>query len=644
MASRSIALAVKAFCFAFDVAAGAAALIASLAVVRSLRRAPPSDWVEVSAIVVFVCSAAFAFWLRGVHRQVWRHASLRDLLRLSQAVALTYLIASPALIYAKAFAGFELSAIPASAPLWIILMVGARMLARARASDDLAALFRSGPTDGQPALIVGPADRVADAIAALWRSPEPFAFRPIGIVESNSRHIGRDIGGVQVMGGLDQLDQLFQHYTARYGERPMIALAAAPDDRATMDAALAVASARTATLLRLASREGRAVPRQIRPADLLARAERHLEREPIARLVTGSRVLITGGGGTIGGELALQCAALRPAQLAIFDASEFNLFEIDNRLREAHPDIERRMIIGDVRDAAALAAALEEVRPDVVIHAAALKHVPLAEANAREAVLTNLGGLCETARRAAAAGVSHFTFISTDKAVSPSSMMGASKRAAELFLQRFAAEAGAMRISIVRFGNVLGSKGSVAPLFEQQIEAGGPVTLTHPDMTRYFMSVEEAAALTLQAAALSSGRKAARASVFVLDMGEPVRVMDLAQRMIRMKGLVPGSDIPIRFTGIRPGEKLHEKIFYDGETVLTTGVEGVLEAVDLASTAPASAAFVGPLLAAASDRTAAFDIARFHQIAPEVFTDPVKNLSAAENKADKSARAPAAPY
>ena len=439
----------------------------------------------------------------------------------------------------------------------------------------------------------------------------------------------RDIEGVQVMGGIDQLATLFDHYTARFGELPWIAIAAPPEDRRTMEAALAVSSARKATLLRIGAK---AMLQQIRPADLLARPERHLDMAPVAELISGARVFITGGGGTIGGELARQCAALGPSELTIYDASEFNVFEIDQELSRAYPNVVRRIVIGDVRDEVRLEQAMQEAAPDVVIHAAALKHVPLMEQNPNEAILTNVLGARRCATIAAELRVKPFTFISTDKAVNPSNVMGATKRAAELFIQAFAPTAPGTRFSLVRFGNVLGSKGSVSPLFERQIAEGGPVTVTHPDMTRYFMSVEEASALVLQASALSASSTSEEATLYVLDMGEPVRIMDLAEKMIRMKGLTPGQDILIRVTGPRPGEKLTETVFYDREQVKATPVDGVLEVANTGSPPIAEVqARLDAVISYAARRDPQASLSMMKALAPEIFADeawgePVMNV------------------
>jgi O-antigen biosynthesis protein WbqV len=343
---------------------------------------------------------------------------------------------------------------------------------------------------------------------------------------------------------------------------------------------------------------------------------------PVAELVSGARVFITGGGGTIGGELARQCAALGPSELTIYDCSEFNVFEIDQELSREYPNVVRRTIIGDVRDEVRLEQTMREAEPDLVIHAAALKHVPLMELNPNEAILTNVLGARRCATIAANLGVKSFTFISTDKAVNPQNVMGATKRAAELFIQAFAPTAPGTRFSLVRFGNVLGSKGSVAPLFERQIADGGPVTVTHADMTRYFMSVEEASALVLQAAAMSARSTSKEATLYVLDMGEPVRIMELAEKMIRMKGMTPGQDILIRITGPRPGEKLTETVFYDREQVAATPIDGVLE-VAWSNSPPIAKvqARLDAIISYAARRDPQASLSMMKALAPELFAE-----------------------
>jgi O-antigen biosynthesis protein WbqV len=606
-------------CAAYDVAAAAVTMYLAPQIAYRFSAPIGPAWLHVFVAMAFAVAAGVSLWLSGVHRQVWRHTSLWDVVKIFQAAFFAALMSLPILILANVLADFPIVSLFIQLPLWLLAMMIVRLFARGSAAGDLTAIVRREPAFAPRGLVVGPAASVAEALTAARKAPSGPQIRTIGIIETTGSEIGRDIVGVKVLGGLDQLDDLIQHYTARFGETPWIAIAAPPEDRRTMEAALAVSSTRKATLLRMLPNQ---LLQPIRPSDLLARPERRLDMEPVAQLVSGARVFITGGGGTIGSELARQCAALGPSELTIFDASEYNLWEIDQTLSLAFPNVTRRMVLGDVRDETRLELAMREAAPDMVIHAAALKHVPLMEQNPNEAILTNVLGARRCAMIAASLGVRAFTFISTDKAVNPTNVMGATKRAAELFLQAFAPTAPNTRFSLVRFGNVLGSKGSVAPLFEKQIADGGPVTVTHPDMTRYFMSVEEASALVLQAAALSAKSKSAEATLYVLDMGEPVRIMDLAEKMIRMKGLRPGIDILIRVAGPRAGEKLTERVYYEKEQVKPTGVDGVLEV--LSSNAPPIGevqARLDSIISYASRRDPQASLSMMRALAPELFED-----------------------
>jgi len=335
---------------------------------------------------------------------------------------------------------------------------------------------------------------------------------------------------------------------------------------------------------------------------LIGRPTRPIDRRAVARSLSGKRVLITGAGGSIGSELARRCAEFEPSLLALMDRSENSLFDVDRRIGALHPGLPRRTVLHDVVDAPATLRRVEELRPDVIFHAAAHKHVPMMEDHPAAAVSNNFFGTRSIADAALATGVGRFVMISTDKAVNPTSVMGATKRLAELYVQGLNRERpdGASPFCLVRFGNVLGSACSVLPIWSAQIAEGGPVTVTHPGMTRYFMSIPEAAALVIQAAALSEsdGSAEARSGVFVLDMGQPVRIADLADRFVRAHGLTPAWDDPlgiarafireragsnhlgtpviVRFTGPRPGEKMHEELAYDAEELTPTQAPGVL--------------------------------------------------------------------
>ena len=522
-----------------------------------------------------VLALAVALVVTKVYRQVWRHTNASDLRRIGQAALLANLIVLPLAMIFHEMERLSIWLLLIELPFLIALMVGGRLVSRSRATGQWLSAFRRARSDLPYAIIVGDGTHVADTIATLSQSEDGLPVRPLGIIELGDVFTGRAIGGVQVLGNLNKLDHFLSVLTARLGETPWIALAGRLSNRDDMDTILDVSSRYGATIQRL-RRTGDSFVEPVRFNDLLPRPERKLDERLVSELIANSRVFVTGAGGTIGSELVKQCAALGPSEITLFDSGEYNLYEIDLYLKNNYPNTGRRTFLGNVRDKARVEEAMKIVRPDVVIHAAALKHVPLMEMNPNEAVLTNLDGARNVAQAAADAKAGAFVFISTDKAVHPVNVMGATKRAAELYLQALAPHHPHTSFAMVRFGNVLGSAGSVAPLFERQIKEGGPVTVTHQDMTRYFMSVEEASCLVLQSAALAKRERRGQASLFVLDMGEPVKILELARRMIRLNGLRPGKDIAISFTGLRPGEKLNESVFYGDEEVQETHVEGVL--------------------------------------------------------------------
>ena len=338
------------------------------------------------------------------------------------------------------------------------------------------------------------------------------------------------------------------------------------------------------TLARLPSlsdfRSGTVEKATVKPVeveDLLGRPQTPLDREAMKRLVAGRRVLVTGAGGSIGSELVRQICGLEPAHITLLDNSEYNLFRIDREVAKIAPALPRDAVLADVRDAVRIEGAFHDVRPDLVFHAAALKHVPMVEANMFEGLATNVAGTVNVADAARAAGVRVVVQISTDKAVNPTNIMGASKRMAEMYCQALDLTGAAdTRFVTVRFGNVLGSTGSVVELFRQQLQEGGPLTVTDPAMTRYFMTVREAVELVLMASAIGAEKPSGGGGIYVLDMGEPVRIMDLARQMIRLAGFEPGRDIAIEIVGARPGEKLFEEVLHGSEDLVATEQAGLL--------------------------------------------------------------------
>ena len=523
---------------------------------------------------MFASSALVSFYILRIHRQVWRHMGATDAVRVLQGVALASLIFLPTIFLWNRLIGLPRSSIFVAVILWVAALFAGRMIALTRSTQQPFQFFQRVPKDAARAVLVGDEAAAAIVINKLRSQTGGAQVRLLGLLPTTEAEPGRAIKGVPILGDIDDLDYVLEMLKARYGDVPWVAVTGDARVPSKMSDLLEVAARLKTKVIAFSASEDGADQKEIRPADLLSRRQRNLDRGPVEEIVRGARVLVTGGGGTIGLELARQCAELQPERLVLFDASEYNLYSADLMLRRTYPDLKLHSVLGNVRDTARLEQTFGEFQPDIVIHAAALKHVPLMEQHVCEAILTNVEGAKNVARTAVKYRTKRFVFVSTDKAVDPDNVMGATKRLAELTVTRNA-QYGAMIPALVRFGNVLGSSGSVVPLFKEQIDAGGPVTVTHPDVTRFFMTVEEAAALVLQAAAQAEPSE--ETGLYVLDMGEPIRIEALAEAMIRMHGKVPGRDIEIVYTGLRPGEKLTEVLTYDFEAIQSTSVEGVLK-------------------------------------------------------------------
>ncbi len=431
------------------------------------------------------------------------------------------------------------------------------------------------------AVLIGGMDAADAYLRELARMPNP-PHRAIGLITPNRGDRNHEVRGVRVLGGVEDSEAILDDFITDPGDLAVLFLddAIAPAD--LEGDVLARLRGRDVSLLRLnrmTALDGDVGPptlRELNFNDLLARPPVHLDHERVRRLVTGKRVMVTGAGGSIGSEVCRQVAALSCSHLTMVDNSEFSLFSIDQEIGAASPTLSKAARLCDVRDAARIRAFMAEESPEIVFHAAALKHVPLMEAHPADSALTNVIGSANVADAAVRAGVSNFVFISTDKAVNPPNVMGATKRLAERAVcQR--RRPGGPRFNVVRFGNVLGSAGSVVPTFLAQIERGGPVTLTHPDIERYFMTIPEAVQLVLHATAKSAFDDVE--GVLVLDMGKPVRIVELARRLIEISGKVPGVDIEIKVTGLRPGEKMTEELVDATETARPCD-PGVMEVID----------------------------------------------------------------
>ena len=448
-------------------------------------------------------------------------------------------------------------------------------------------------------------------------------YRVVGILDDDPVHRGRTLHGIPVYGAIKDFSLVIRKLSLK-NERPQRVILGDDDlsgKKATELLSLCeehgLSLARLPRLTDFRAGESTRIPvRPIAIEDVLGRSQTVQDKIGLQALVKDKVVLVTGAGGTIGGELARQAAQLGPKKLILLDASEYNLYRIDLELSETAPELPRAAVIGDVRDTALLDHLFANATPQIVFHAAAIKHVPIAEHNPEEAILTNVFGTINVAQAASRHGVQTMVLISTDKAVRPCNVMGATKRLAEQYVGAYAPTQKTHFVT-VRFGNVLGSTGSVVPLFQRQLEAGGPLTVTHPDMTRYFMTVREAVELVMQAAALGQRPEQDNASLFVLDMGRPLRINDLAEHMIRLAGFKPHEDIQIAYTGLRPGEKMHEELFYDSEALSKTSLQGIMQAQIAAADEAAGGHQLASLLNACQKRETQTVISMLQNLVPD---------------------------
>jgi FlaA1/EpsC-like NDP-sugar epimerase len=530
------------------------------------------------AVLPFVAAAGASLLILRTYRTSWRHVSTTDLTNIVKAATLAVLIYVPI-----CFVVDRLNLIPRSSMVlaWMVLlllMAGSRIGYRLFREGHL--FFERHPmAPGQiPILIVGGGVDAKILLLSLDRTSD---YYPVGVLDDGVN--GDLLGGVPVLGGLSDVERVVSAFSDA-GDRPRKLVVV---DRtlppAQLNALVESANRLGLTVARAPDpthfRPGTSDGPQLQPIsveDLLGRPQIVLDPEPVHRFVAGRRVLVTGAGGSIGSEIVRQVCAIGPAAICLVDASEFNLYLIDAEISEKWPAIKRVARVIDVRHRLLIEGCFESFRPEIVFHAAALKHVPLVEGNPVEAIWTNAIGTRHVCDATMAIGCRAMVLISTDKAVNPTNVMGTSKRCAESYCQMLAharsGRQGDTRFMAVRFGNVLGSSGSVVPLFERQLKAGGPLTVTHPDIERYFMTIREAVQLVLQASALGDGDTALMGRVFALDMGSPVKIADLARQMIRLAGLQPEKDVEIKFTGLRPGEKLFEEIFHAGERIEPTSV------------------------------------------------------------------------
>lgn len=550
-------------------------------VIAFLVRFEQFQWLgdNVRMVLAYVLLAALlrlvVFYYFGMYRRLWRHASIGDLRQILAAGGAAAVLAAaigfwilPAMHLTSTRVPFSVVFIDSF--LTIAAIGFPRLLARTirrkhprRRRDD----------PGRPVLIVGAGDTAKLVAKELFANPQ-LGFDPIGFVDDDSTMHRQMLLDLPIMGPLSDIKTIVEQHGV---SELIIAMPSARGDvvrkvvRAGLDCGIPTLT--VPSLPELISRKaGGTGLREVEIQDLLRREPIETDLAAVSELATGETVLITGAGGSIGSELCRQIARLAPARVILLGHGENSIFDVLTELSGSFPDVTFIPVIADVRDAQRMKTIFTSFRPHAVFHAAAHKHVPLMEDNVIEAITNNVVGTRNVVTATLEAGSERFVYISTDKAVRPTSVMGATKRIAELVVQKAATKHDCNFVS-VRFGNVLGSRGSVVPTFLRQIRSGGPVTVTHPEMQRYFMTIPEAVQLVLQAGALGRGGE-----VFLLDMGEPIRIVDIATDLIRLSGLTVGRDIELRFTGMRPGEKLYEEMFFSAENVIPTDHPKVLRA------------------------------------------------------------------
>ena len=542
-----------------------------------------------SICIVFGCIVGAVGLAFGMNRGVWRYASLPDLIAIVKVASV-----SIAIFIVAHFFLVRLEAVPRSSMgiTWaflIVLLASPRAMYRIyRNQRDSRRNHVAERKHHRRVLLIGASDN-ADLFLKTISERSGSAFDVLAIVDERGRRVGRFIRGVPVVGGFDNLPQILDRFRAQ-GKAPDALILTRPraefERHVSIERLVELVSEQGLELLRLPNmldmQEMNAdiEVRPVRLEDLLQRAPIELDTPRIAAMIRDRKVLITGAGGSIGSELVRQIAGFQPSELVLLDASEYLLYSVEQDVMVRCPQLNTTALLCNVRERETVERIMMQHRPDVVFHAAALKHVPVVEKQPMEGIFTNSIGTRNVAEAATRAKVAAMVMLSTDKAVNPTSVMGATKRIAEMFCQTMdlSQRAGGTRFMTVRFGNVLGSAGSVVPLFEKQLKAGGPLTITHADIERYFMTIPEACLLVLQSAAYGLASPDERGRIFVLDMGKPFKIADLARNLIRLSGLRPDIDIKIVYTGLRPGEKLYEELFDARETLVKTEADGIMMA------------------------------------------------------------------
>jgi FlaA1/EpsC-like NDP-sugar epimerase len=521
----------------------------------------------------------FVFFMFNLYRGMWRYTSISDLINIIKATFVSSTVIILTILYLRRFEGYPRSVFIIDAFLTLFFIGGIRFFIRffhQTPTSDLTSIgrfsFFQNTREGLKRLFIIGAGDAGEKILREFQSNPRLKYNVIGFVDDNSKKHGMQIHGVPVLGDMDHLSILAKEHEI---DEILIAIASATRKEMRQIVDLCKETSLKYRIIPGMGEliDGRLTVKSIRDVayeDLMGRETVQLEMEKIGNYIKNKSILVTGAGGSIGSELCRQVAHFFPRNLILLDRTENNLYQIEVELRWEFPYLQCSPILGNVMNRETLTRIFLRYRPDVVFHAAAYKHVPIMELNPWETIFTNIIGTHSLLEVVKEFEVDRFVLVSTDKAVRPSNVMGASKRVAELLTQCYNNSFNPTRFMSVRFGNVIGSSGSVIPLFKRQIEKGGPITVTHPEVTRYFMTIPEAAQLILQAGSMGEGGE-----IFILDMGSPIKILDLARDLIRLSGFEPDEDIEIKFIGLRPGEKLYEELITEGEGIFPTSHEKI---------------------------------------------------------------------
>ena len=535
----------------------------------------PNSIIVYGTILITII-AAIVYRLTGLYKGIWRYASINDLLNIVKASSI--LIATFLILM---FAVTRLESFPRSVLFinWfvlIILLSGSRAIYRLYKDKKLFLKSITKNENSIPVLLVGATDRAELFIREMSRTNNP-THKIIGILDINKKRVGRFIRDIEILGVVQEIPKIIEKLEKdNKKNRPQKIIIASNDLEGNIIRDLLIFTDKTgislARLPKITDLESdinneKLKVKPIDVFDLLSRPQALLDRNAMKKFISNKKVLVSGAGGTIGSELVNQIINYKPKEIILLDNSEFLLYKVEKEIEEKNINIKINSLLADIKNSKRIDNIFDNNKPDIVFHAAALKHVPIVEKNPLEGILTNIAGTINIAERCKKYNVAEMVLISTDKAVNPFSVMGVTKRISEKYCQSLAGTS-QTNFKIVRFGNVLGSTGSVVPLFQKQLEKGGPLTVTHPKMKRYFMTVREAVELVIQSATLENKTK--KGGIFVLEMGQPIAIVEIAEQLIRLAGLRPNKDIKIKFTGLRPGEKIIEELHYKNEKISKT--------------------------------------------------------------------------